>query len=170
MLANSLLGELEEQWERNMRKWRKRAGARGFIVEVPPDMTDMNRLRYRGLERPPTLRGTDLVQGLAQLALEWGDQRFAQCVRALFELGIVRASRLRKQSYIFTKRRGPHAQSLTDNADAVARVQSLRDKDPSLSERDACAIVAAEFVPAATFEAAIEQLRNASRQARRVGK
>jgi hypothetical protein len=164
-LTNSLLEELEAQWERNMRQWRMRGGARVFIVEVPPDM---NRLSYHGLgERPPTLRGTDLVQGLAQLALEWGDRRFAECVRALFELGIIN-----KQTHGFTKKRGPYAQSQsqTDKADAAAKVQSLRDKDPNLSEREACAMVAADFVPAATFEAAFEQVRNASRQARRVGK
>src|SRR5262245_21138745 len=126
----------------------------------------MSRLHYRGPERPPKLRGTDLVQGLAQLALEWGDQRFAQCARALFELGIVN-----KRSHRFTKKRGPHAQSLTDNADAAARARDLRDKDPRLSEREACAIAAVDFVRADNFEAACQQVRNAVQRARKpVGK
>ena len=74
MLSASRLKELEKRWERN----RKRGSARGYIVEVPDDMADMN---YRGLERPPGLRATDFVQELERLALEWGDRRFAHAVR-----------------------------------------------------------------------------------------
>jgi hypothetical protein len=82
MLSKSDL-KLEKQWER---KRRKRGHARGYIVERPADMADM---RYRGLERPPRLRGTDFVQELERLALEWGDRRFAKAARAARKLGIV---------------------------------------------------------------------------------
>jgi hypothetical protein len=155
-LTRSRFKELEEQWERNR---SKRGGARGFIVQVPPDMTDMRRL-FRDLDRPERLRGAELVQELARLALEWDDRRFAQCVRALFELGI-----LDGQSHAFTKKRGPHAASLTDkqeeDATAVAKVQNLRSNDPNLSERLACAIAAADFVEADNFEKAFDRVRNA---------
>src|SRR5262249_32916201 len=150
MLSAWRLKELEERWERN----RKRGSTRGYIVEIPDDMADM---RYRGLKRPPGLRATDFVQELASLALEWGDRRFAHAVRALFELGIVN-----KQSHSFTKKRGPRATSLKASAMdyAVAKVWALRDRDPNLSEYEACALVAEDLVWEATsFEAAIEQLR-----------
>src|SRR5262245_24407499 len=153
--------DLEALWRRNR---RERGSARGSIVEVPADLADMGSL-YRGLERPEGLRGKDFVQELASLALEWGDQRFAQCFRALFELGIVD-----KQSHIFTKKRGPHATSLKASAMdyAVAKVWALRDRNPNLSEWEACALIAEELVwEAASFEAAIEQLRQASRRARK---
>jgi hypothetical protein len=166
-LTRSRWKELEEQWERNR---RKRAGVRGFIVQVPPDMTDMRRLlrdrQQKGhqkletvLDRPERLRGSDLVQELARLALEWGDRRFAQCVRALFELGIID-----ERSHAFTKKRGQHAASLTDKQEedaAVAKVQSLRSNDPILSERLACAMAAADFVEADNFEKAVDRVRNA---------
>jgi hypothetical protein len=125
-------------------------------------MADMS---YRGLKRPPGLRATDFVQEIERLALEWGDRRFAQCARALFELGIVD-----KQKHRFTKKRGPHATSLMESAKdyAVAKVWALI-KDRSLSEREACAVVAEDLVwEAASFEAAIEQLRQASRRGRRM--
>jgi hypothetical protein len=167
-LSKLRLKKLEEQWERN---WRKQVGARGYVTELPPEMTDM-RILYRGLARPPNLRGADLVQGLAQLALEWGDQRFAQCVRALFELGIVS-----KQSQSFTKKRGPRAVTLKDAAMdyAIDQVQAKMKKDPDLSEREACAQVVAELGWKASrttrFEAACEQVRSATKRARKtVGK
>src|SRR5262245_21941278 len=103
MRRKSRRKELGEQWERER---RKRAAARVSIVEVPADMTDMVRLR--GLKRPKRLRAADLVQELARLALEWGDRRFAQCARALFELGIVDK---RNHSFI-PKKRGPHTHSV----------------------------------------------------------
>jgi hypothetical protein len=102
MLTKSDL-KLEKEWER---KRRKHGYYRGYIREVPADMADMPGL-YRGLERPEELRGKDFVHELARLALEWGDRRFAQCARALFELGIVN-----KKDHRFTKKRGPHVTSL----------------------------------------------------------
>ena len=156
MLSKSDL-KLEKEWER---KRRKRGYARGYIVEVPDDMADMN---YRGLERPPGLRATDFVQELERLALEWGDRRFAHAVRALRELGIV------NERGGFSKKRGPRAASLKACAMdyAVAKVWALRDRNPNLSEWEACALVAEDLVWEATsFEAAIEQLRQASRRAK----
>src|SRR5262245_44218580 len=156
--------DLEALWRRNR---RERGSARGSIVEVPADLADMGSL-YRGLERPEGLRGKDLVQELARLAPEWGDRRFAQCVRALFELGIVD-----KQSHIFTRKRGPHVVSLKVAAIdyAVAQVQALRKKNRKLSEREACAEVVADLGWGATrttrFAAAIEEVRNASRRGRK---
>jgi hypothetical protein len=168
-LSKSRLKELEERWERNR---RERGGAAVSIVAVPADMTDMARLyrpqlahrRSRSLRKRTKLRGTDFVQKLAGLALEWHDQRFAQCVRALFEQGIVT-----KQSQAFTRKRGPHAISTIHStmAYAVAKVQALRDRDPNLSQNEACAVVAADFVlDAASFTAAYEQVRNALTQVR----
>jgi len=157
MLSKSAL-KLEKEWER---KKRERGYAHGYIVAVPDDMADMKGL-YRGFKRPKGLRAKDFVQELASLALEWGDQRFAQCFRALFELGIVD-----KQSHIFAKKRGPHATSLIESAKdyAVAKVFALKDRNPNLSELEACALVAEDLVWEATsFEAAIEQLRQASRR------
>jgi len=154
--------KLRKSWERKKRD-PKRGHFYGYIVEVPSDMADMKGL-YRGFERPEGLRGKDFVQELASLALEWGDQRFAQCFRALFELGIVN-----KQSHSFTKKRGPHVSSLIESAKdyAVAQVRVLRGRNPNLSEWEACAQVAEDLVWEATsFEAAIEQLRQASRRAR----
>jgi hypothetical protein len=156
MLSKSDL-KLEKEWER---KRRKRGYARGYIVEVPDDMADMN---YRGLERPPRLRAIDFVQELERLALEWGDRRFAHAVRALRELGIV------NKRGAFAKKRGPRAASLKACAMdyAVAKVWALRDRNPNLSEWEACALVAEDLVWEATsFEAAIEQLRQASRRAK----
>ena len=97
----------------------------------------------------------------ARLALEWGDRRFAQCARALFELGIIN-----EKDHRFTKKRGPHVTSLVESTKdyAVAHVWALRDRNPNLSEWEACALVAEELAwKAASFEAAIEQLRQASR-------
>jgi len=159
MLTKSDL-KLEKEWER---KRRERGYAHGYIREVPRDMRDMLSL-YRSLERPEDLRGPDFVHELARLALEWGDRRFAQCARALFELGIVN-----KKDHRFTKKRGPHATSLRESAKdyAVAEVWALRDRNPNLTEWKACALVAEDLVWEATsFEAAIEQLRRASHRAR----
>jgi hypothetical protein len=173
MLTKSRRKELEERWERNKRE-HEQAGAHVSIVAfLPDDMTDMANL-YRGPSGPQRarhrsrrtkLRGTDFVQKLAGLALEWHDQRFTQCVRGLFELGIVD-----KQSHEFTKKRGPHAISPIDSAiaSAVTKVQELRDQDPDLSENEACAVVAADLLwNAASHNAAYEHLRIASRQARK---
>jgi hypothetical protein len=105
------------------------------------------------------------VQELQRLALEWGDRRFAHCVRALFDLGIVN-----KKGDRFIRKRGPHAISLKESAKdyAVAKVQEVLIKDRSLSEWEACAAVAEDLVwEAASFEAAIEQLRRALRRARK---
>jgi hypothetical protein len=159
MLTKSDL-KLEKEWER---KRRKHGYYRGYIREVPADMADMPGL-YRGLERPEELRGKDFVHELARLALEWGDRRFAQCARALFELGIVN-----KKDHRFTKKRGPHVTSLKASVldYAVAKVWALREKNPKLTEWRACARVAKDLVWEATsFEAAIEQLRTASRRAK----
>jgi hypothetical protein len=157
MLSKSRRKELEEQWEREK---RKRASARVSLVEVPADMMDMRSL-CGGLERPKGLRRTDLVQGLARLALEWSDRRFAQCVRALFELGIVN-----KKGH-FTKKRGSHAHLIDkpDDTEVAARVMALMDR--GLSEREASALVARDLGwKANSFEAASEQVRNASRRVR----
>jgi hypothetical protein len=174
-LSKSRFEELKERWDARR---KSRGCARGSIVEVPADMADMADMisLYRGPRQPrrrgrsrrgrSSLRGINLVQELARLALEWGDRRFAQCARALFELGIVD-----KQKHRFTKKRGPHAVSLIDSAMdyAVAKVQALMKILGS--EREACAKVAADLGwEAASFEAAIEHLRQASRQARKVGK
>lgn len=163
-LSKSRFEELQELWKR---KKRESAHARVSIVEVPADMIDMSSL-YRGGGRPERLRGSDLVRELARLALEWSDRRFAQCARALFDLGVVD-----KQSHNFTKKRGSHV--LIDKpheaAEVAAMVRTLRERDPSLSEREACANVTAGLGCGATFEAGWEQVRNASRRARKaVGK
>ena len=158
MSSKSRRKELEEEWERER---RKRGSARVSLVEVPADMKDMPSL-YRGLERPTRLRGKDLVHELARLALEWGDRRFAQCARALFELGIVN-----KQG-TFTKKRGSHAHLIDkpEDAEVAARVRTLTDR--GLSEREACAEVVRDLVWKATsFDAAFEQVRNASRRSRK---
>jgi len=162
MLSASRLKELEKRWERN----RKRGSVRGYIVEVPDDMADMN---YRGLERPPGLRATDFVQELERLALEWGDRRFAHAVRALRELGIV------NERGGFSKKRGPHAISLEASAMdyAVAKVWDLM-KERNFSEQEASAVVATDLGWGATrttrFESAVQHLRQASGRARRIGK
>jgi hypothetical protein len=103
------------------------------------------------------------VQELERLALEWGDRRFARCVRALFELGIVN-----KKGDRFTRKRGPHATSLKESAKAYAVTKVLAlTKDRGLSEWEACAAVAEDLVwEAASFEGAIEQLRQALRRAK----
>jgi hypothetical protein len=170
-LGKSRLKELEERWKRNR---RKRAGAAVSIVAFPADMRDMASLyrpppaQRRSPSRPKQtkLRGVALVQKLAGLALEWHDQRFAQCARALFELGIVD-----KRSHRFTKKRGPHAISPIDSAMAyaVAEVRARMDRDPDLSGREACAVVTADLglePEAASFEAAHEHLRQASLKTR----
>jgi hypothetical protein len=151
--------KLEKQWER--KRSERVHHACGYIVAVPPDMADM---RYLGLERPEGLRSTDFVQELERLALEWGDRRFAHAVRALRELDIV------NERGRFTRKRGPHATSLKESAKAyaVTKVQALMTKDPDLSEWEACAAVAEDLAwEAASFEAAIGQLRQASRRARK---
>jgi hypothetical protein len=158
MLSKSRRKELEEQWERER---RKRASARVSLVEVPADMMDMRSL-YGGLERPKGLRGADLMQELARLALEWGDRRFAQCARALFELGIV------NEKGHFTKKRGSHAHLIDqpEDTEVANRVRTLRKSNPGLSDREACAKVAADLgLKAASFGAACEQVRNALRRA-----
>jgi hypothetical protein len=129
-------------------------------------MADMN---YRGLERPPGLRATDLVQELERLALEWGDRRFAHAVRALRDLGIV------NERGGFSKKRGPHAISLEASAMdyAVAKVWDLM-KERNFSEQEASAVVATDLGWGATrttrFESAVQHLRQASGRARRIGK
>jgi hypothetical protein len=167
-LGKSRLKELEERWK------RRREGGRAAVsvVAVPADMADMARLyrpqpahrRSRSRRKRTGLRGTDFVQKLAGLALEWHDQRFAQCVRALFELGIVN-----KQTQMFIRKRGPHAISTIDSTMAylVAEVRALMDRDPDLTQNEACAVVAADFVQdAASFTAAYEKVRNALKRAR----
>src|SRR5262245_29489745 len=126
-LSKSRFEELKDLWDA---KRKSRGCGHGSIVGVPADMADMARL-YRGPQQPrqrsrsrrgrSSLRGPDLVQELARLALEWGDRRFAHCVRALFELGIVD-----KQSHIFTKKRGPHAVGLIEAARDYA-IAEVRD-------------------------------------------
>jgi hypothetical protein len=159
--------KLKEEWEHAR---AKRARARVSIASVPADMIDMVGMSGldRGLDRPKHLRGADLVQELARLALEWGDRRFAEAVRALFELGIVD-----KQSHIFTRKRGSHLHridKLHEAAEVAAMVRVLRERSPGLSEREACTKVAVELGWGAKrntrFETAIEQVRNLSRKPR----
>jgi hypothetical protein len=145
-LGKSRLKELEDRWKRNRCEG---AGAAVSIVAIPADMEDMGSLcrpkptqrRSRSPRTRTKLRGVDFVQKLAGLALEWHDQRFAQCARALFELGIV------GKRGEFTRKRGPHAISSIDStmAYAVAEVRARMDRDPDLSEREACAAVTADL-------------------------
>src|SRR5262245_38782613 len=126
--GKSRLEELRERWERN----RQRGYVRGHIINIPSDMADM---RYRGLERPQGLRAIDVVQELERLALEWGDPRCADAVRALRELGIV------NERGGFSRNRGPHATSLEASAMdyAITRVYDLIN-ERNISEREACAM------------------------------
>jgi hypothetical protein len=85
------------------RKKRARGGAMATVTifQIPRGMTDMARIYRRG-GRPKKLRGDDVMQELARLALEWGDQRFAECARALLERGIVTAE---KQKHSFNPKK-----------------------------------------------------------------
>jgi hypothetical protein len=163
MLSKSRRKELEEQWERER---RKRGSARVSIFAVPADMMDMARL-HRGPERPPNLRAPDLVQELARLALEWGDRRFQHCVHALFELGIID-----KQKHSFSRKRGPHVylkDKPLDDDEVAARVRTLREGNPGMSIREACAVITAKLGWGATrttrFVSACQDVRNALRRA-----
>jgi len=165
MRRKSRRKKLEERWER---KRRKRRLTRVSIVGIPVNMVDMARL-HRG-KRPKGLRAAYLLQELTRLTLEWGDPRFAGCLRALFELGIV------NERGIFTKKRGPLVyvkDRPLDDAEVATRVQRLRKNNPGLSDREACDRIVAAFGWGTTrttrFETASEDVRNALRRARKSG-
>jgi len=179
-LSKARLKELEERW-RHKRGAHKSVGtALVSIVEIPANMADLYRSFYPGPGRPKGLRGRAFMQELTRLALEWRDPRIAQCARALLELGIV------NKRGGFTQKRGPNADTLKQQAatqkqqrlaDALARVRTLRKRNPHMSEREACTLVVVDLGWGATrrttkleFEAAAEQLRNASRARKPLGK
>jgi hypothetical protein len=164
MLSKSRLKELEEQWK--CERLKRAASARTSITKIPADMIDMARL-YRGPKRPERLRTADLVQELARLALEWGDRRFAECARALFELDIVD-----KQGRLLPKKRGPHVylkDKPLDDVEVSARVRTLKEENPGMSIREACAVITAELgwgnTRTTRFVSACQDVRNALQRA-----
>jgi hypothetical protein len=174
MLSKSRWEELKKQWD-DAKASRKRT--QGTIVEIfptPPGMRDMARIYRRG-GRPKMLRGNDLLQELARLALESGDQRIAECVRALLKLGIVT---VKGQQHAFsTKWHGKHVDSVVQDAQEAAAAKRQEDaralrevlalkkkhRGPGpFSVREACAAIAVKLeIKAATFQGAFERVRNA---------
>jgi hypothetical protein len=116
------------------------------------------------MKRSPRLRGGDVVQELSRLAVEWKDRRFIEAIKALFEHGIVN----KDKPYHFSSKHGPHGDDLEQQwgalkrqRDAVTIDKVLALESDGMSERLACATIAAETKrQAASFEAAIEQVRH----------
>jgi hypothetical protein len=155
-MAPSRLEELEERWKRN-----KKSGATVFITTINPDTVkelDIANL-YRS-QRPNGLRVPDFVRELVRLGVQWGDRRFIDCVKALFEHEIV------DKKYNFTTKRGPRfhytESKQQEDVACIAEINSLMKKGHS--QREACRQVAADSGRQAnSFNAAVEQLRNLSR-------
>ena len=145
--------ELEERWERNSKPRERRWSP--AIVRIRAGVAE-----HQPAERPKNLRGTDLVHELARLGAVWWDERFLDCIQALFEHGIVD-----EQNFRFTKKKEPTGQQLADrkrqsDTDHVAQVLRLRKKHKSMSWRRACDEVAANTGrEGASFTAASESLR-----------
>jgi hypothetical protein len=145
--------ELKERWERNSTPPKRRSFP--AIVRIRAGVAE-----HQPAERPKNLRGPDLVRELARLGAVWWDERFLDCIQALFDHGIVD-----EQDFRFTKKKEPTEQQLADrkrqsDADHVAQVLRLRKKRKWMSWRRACDEVAADTGRGgASFTAASESLR-----------
>jgi len=164
------LKELEAEWQSKRSSRNDPGEGLVSIVEIPAEIAHLCR---GPMKRSPRLRGGDLVQELARLAVEWRDRRFIEAIKALFEHGIVG-----KQWQVSSKR-GPHGHdlkqqmnALKQRKDAAAINKVLALKSTGVSERLACATIAAEIgFRGNSFEAAQGELRNLVRRSTgRLGK
>jgi hypothetical protein len=146
------LKELEETWQRNKK-------------ECGTDDDDGDR----SLKRPRGLRAPDLMHELMRLSVLWKDPRFDACTRALQEHGIVAGE---YPSFHFTGREDPDVDALKQEIEGYRRrvdhelLERIRIRvDQGMAEYRACAEIAAEQGrPAASFPAAVDQLRHLLRK------
>jgi hypothetical protein len=155
------LKELEAKWRCKKSSRNGPVKALVSMIAIPAEIAHL----YRGpMKRSPRLRGGDVVQELLRLAVEWKDPRFIGAIKALFEHGIVD----KDKQYRFSSKHGPHGDdlkqqinSLKQRKDAVTIDKVLALRSDGMSERLACATIAAETGrQAASFVAAIEQVRH----------
>jgi hypothetical protein len=149
--------QLEARWKRNRKarelvshsfvRIKKEAGA--YVVGHQP------------AERPKRLRADDFVRELARLGGAWWDERFHNCVQALFDHGIVEQTedgRVR-----FTGKKEPNKQQIADrkeqnDRDCLALIHALVEQNVSV--RSACGEVAATTgYPGKSHSAASDRLR-----------
>jgi hypothetical protein len=127
--------KLEALWERN-RTARKKG-------------------KVYGLGRPKSLRGPALVNYVMQLSRIYRDKRFGDFINALFEHGIVNV-----ESHVFIDTQGPELDSYAQRQESELLSEVCSRTERGVSERQACAEVAAEWgLLANSFAAAIEQLK-----------
>jgi hypothetical protein len=162
---------LEERWKLN-RKLRERPH-HSFVT-----INKITGLAQHGpANRPERLRGDDFVRELARLGSVWWDERFLNCIEALFEHGIVESV---DGLFHFTGKKEPIKQQIAarkQQTDSyyVAQVRALVERK-DMSVRSACDEVAATTgYPSRNFSAASDRLRklyqkrfpkNSSKQAR----
>jgi len=155
------LKELEAEWQCKRSSRNGPVEALVSMIEIPAEIAHLCR---GPMMRSPRLRGGDVVQELSRLAVEWKDPRFIEAIKALFEHGIVN----KDKQYRFSSKHGPHGHglkqqinALKQRRDAVTIDKVLALKSDGMSERLACATIAGETGrQAASFEAAIEQVRH----------
>jgi hypothetical protein len=163
--------ELEVRWQRN-RKSRERASH--SFVRIKKE-AGAYFAEHQPAERPERLRADDFVRELARLGGVWEDERFLNCIEALFDREIVETKDGR---FRFTGKKEPIKQQMADrkeqnDRDCVAQVHALVEH---MSVRSACDKVAADTgYPGKNFPAASDRLRklyqkrfpkSASKQAR----
>jgi hypothetical protein len=156
--------ELRALWERN-RKARERVhhsfvrikkAAGAWVAEHQP------------AERPEHLRADDFVRELARLGGVWWDERFLNCVQALFDHGIV--EQIEDERFRFTGKKEPNKQQIADHKDqddrdCVAQIRALVEQGESArsaSEK----VAAATGYPGESHSAASDRLRMLYRENR----
>jgi hypothetical protein len=150
--------ELRARWERN-RKARERVlhsfvwikkEAKAYAVERKP------------AERPEHLRAVDFVCELARLGGVWWDERFHNCVQALFDHGIVEQTE--DGRFRFTGKKEPNKRQIVDrkkqnDRDCVAQVHALVEQKNMSVRLASEEVAAATGYPGKTHSAASERLR-----------
>jgi hypothetical protein len=162
----------EALWRHN-RATRKRVLTRSGLLKLSPQQLQRLPAQLRrpdkvhGFVRPKGLRGSTVFQYLLQLSLVWRDERFDDCISALFEHGIIEArTHTNKQgkkvvTYKFSNRQGLYVDRNNENQQAECLAEVRRRIQRGNSERQACAEVAAEWgLPGNSFTAAVQRLRD----------
>src|SRR5262249_30223496 len=116
---------------------------------------------HRPAERPEMLRANDFVRELVRLGGVWWDERFLNCIEALFEHGIV--EQIEDGRFRFTGKKEPNKQQIVAGKkqnvrDCLALIHAMVEQDVPVrlaSEK----VAATTGYPGKTHSAASETLR-----------
>jgi hypothetical protein len=115
-----------------------------------------------GFERPQGLRGPALVEYLVLLSSYWRDKRFADCISALLEHGIVEPD-----THKFTNAKSPEIDRYNQQQDVECLAQVRHRIRTGESKNRACEEVAADRGFGNSFDAAVKHLKDLLEQSRK---